>query len=161
MKRRVKVLLAAPFVFVITCILLLLYVFVGQEYVYAKKYANKLLEFKLPEQTEVIDQDFDYGVLYGGGPWGSGGYPTVVAYKKILTKLSERDIFNHFQSKEEFEIYFNGTEELKMNSSNQIWYEGLVKDNENLSTNDNIEEPIEVIIQYRTEFSYPLFIDLY
>ncbi len=159
-KRSVKVLLAVPFVFVTICILFLFYVFVGQKYIYAKKYANELLEFKLPEQTEVIEQDFDYGVLYGGGPWGSGGYPTVVAYKKIVTKLSEKEIYKHYQSKE-FEIYFNGTEELKRNSSNQIWYEGIMKDKDSLSIEQNNEEPIEVIIQYRTEFSYPLFIDLY
>ncbi|MFL0366175.1 hypothetical protein ACH0BF_24600 [Pseudobacillus sp. 179-B 2D1 NHS] len=160
MKRVVKVLITVPFVFVAICILFLFYVFVGQEYVYAKKYANRLLDFELPEKTEVIEQDFDYGVLYGGGPWGSGGYPTVVVNIRILTKLSEKAIFEHYKSKD-FEIYFEGTEELKKNSKNQIWYEGLVKEEDALSTEENNEAPIEVIIQYRTEFSYPFFIDLY
>lgn len=36
------------------------YAFVGQKYVYTKKYANRLLEFELPEKTEVIEQDLDY-----------------------------------------------------------------------------------------------------
>ncbi len=136
------------------------YIFVGQEYIYAKKYANKLLEFELPENTEVIEQDFDYGVLYGGGPWGSGGRPTVVAYKRVLTELSEKEIFEHYYLKD-FEIYFEGTEELNKNDKTQIWYEGFIKNEEALSTEENIEEPIEVIVQYRTEFSYPFFIDFY
>lgn len=136
------------------------YVFAGQKYVYAKKYANRLLEFEVPEKTEVIEQDFDYGVLYGGGPWGSGGYPTMVANKRILTKLSEKAIYEHYNSKD-FEIYFEGTEDLMKNSKNQTWYEGFIKEEDALSTEENNVEPIEVIIQYRMEFSYPFFIDLY
>ncbi|PLR91940.1 hypothetical protein [Bacillus sp. T33-2] len=125
-----------------------------------RKYADKLLEYKVPEKTEVIEQDFDYGVIYGGGPWGNGGYPTLVAYKRILTELSEKEIFDHYNTKD-FEIYFKGAEELKKNNNNQIWYEGYIKKEDALSTEENNEHPIEVIIQYRTEFSYPFFIDFY
>ncbi|MEH7239361.1 hypothetical protein [Bacillus sp. JJ1562] len=142
------------------CGLLLFYIFFGQGYVYAKKYANRLLEYKLPEKTEVIEQDFSYGVLFGGGPRGSGGYPTLVTYQKISTRLSEKEIFEHYNTND-FEIYFEGTEELKKNSYNKIWYEGYMKSEDVLSSEENNEEPIEVIIQYRTEFSYPFFIDLY
>lgn len=42
-----------------------------------------------------------------------------------------------------------------------FWYEGLIKNEDTLKTETNNEEPIEAIIQYRTEFSYPFFIDLY
>lgn len=136
----------------------LFYIFAGQEYVYAKNYADRLLDYKVPEKTKVIEQNFEYGVFYGGGPWGSGGYPTVAAYQKLLTALSEKEIYTHY-STNSFEIYFEGTEERKKNRDNQIWYEGSVKREEALSSKGNEEEPIEVIIQYRTEFSYPFFID--
>lgn len=136
------------------------YFFVGQEYVYAKKYANTLFEFELPESTEVIEKDFDYGVLYGGGPSGSGGYPTLVAYIKISTQLSEKEIFEHYNN-HDFEIYFKGAEEQMRNTKGQMWYEGSIKSEEALSTDDNLKAPIEVIIQHRKEFSYPFFIDFY
>lgn len=136
------------------------YVLVGQEYVYAKKYANRLLKFELPEKTEVIEQDFDYGVLYGGGPWGSGGRPTVVAYKRISTELSEKEIDKHYDTND-FEIYFDGLEDLKVNSNGQLWYEGTIKDKNVLSSQRNENKKMEVIIQYRSEFSYPFFIDFY
>ncbi|MCM3768770.1 hypothetical protein [Neobacillus niacini] len=87
---------------------------------------------------------------------GSGGRPTVAAYKRISTELSEKEIFEHYNTNN-FEIYFEGTEELKKNGNDQIWYEGYMKNENVLSP----EEQIEVIIQYRTEFSYPFFIDLY
>lgn len=151
-----------PFMIVLggLIVLFLFYVFVGQEYLYAKKYANRLLELELPRKSEVIKQDFDYGVIYGGGPWGSGGYPTLVAYKRIRTELSEKEIFEYYNSND-FEIYFDGSVELKKNNKGQIWYEGLMKDEDALSTEKNDEEPMEVMIQYRTEFSYPFFIDFY
>lgn len=159
-KRRVKWAKSIILVLIGLSVLFVSYVFFGQEYVYAKKYANKLLEFEIPVKTEVIDQDFDYGVLYGGGPWGSGGYPTLVVYQRIVTELSEKEVFDHYKTKD-FEIYFEGAEELKQNRKNQIWYEGFMKDEDTLSTEENNDEPIEAIIQYRTEFSYPFFIDLY
>lgn len=160
MKRSVKGIMPVIFILVGLCVLCMFYVFVGQEYVYAKKYANRLLEFELPEKTKVIEQGFDYGVLYGGGPSGSGGYPTLVTYKKILTELSEKEIFEHYNTND-FEIYFEGTEELNKNFNNQVWYEGYIKSEDILSIEENSEEPVEVIIQYRTEFSYPFFIDFY
>ncbi|MBP2242303.1 hypothetical protein J2Z40_002877 [Cytobacillus eiseniae] len=160
MKRNVKWIITVTILLIGLFILFMVYVFVGQEYVYAKKYANRLLEFELPIKTTVIDQDFDYGVIYGGGPWGNGGYPTLVVYQKVITELSEREIFEHYNS-EDFEIYFEGTEELQKNNNNQIWYEGSIKEKTILNTESNSNEPIEAIIQYRTEFSYPFFIDLY
>lgn len=157
MKRSVKWILTVSFVLVGLCVL---YVFVGQEYVYAKKYANELLEFQIPDKTKVIEEDFDYGVIYGGGPWGNGGYPTLVVYQRILTELSQKQIFEHYNRKD-FEIYFEGDEVLKKNNKNQIWYEGVMKDKDTLDTQKNTDHAMEAIIQYRTEFSYPLFIDLY
>jgi hypothetical protein len=136
------------------------YIFFGQEYVYAKKYADKLLDYQLPEKTKALEEEFDYGVLYGGGPWGSGGRPTVVAYKRISTELSEKEIYKHFDTND-FEIYFDGLEEIKVNSKGQMWHEGTTKDANVLSSKSNKKKPLEVIIQYRTEFSYPFFIDLY
>ena len=39
----------------------------------------------------MLDQGFDYGVGDGEGPTGSGGRPTVVAYKKLYFELSEKE----------------------------------------------------------------------
>ena len=143
MKWSVKRKIIVPFIVVGVCVLLMFYVFVGQEYVYAKKYAKRLLEFEIPEKTEVIEQDFDYGIFYGGGPWGSGGYPTFVAYQRVSTELSEKEIFEHYNTKN-FEIYFEGTEELKKNDENQNWFEGTIKDENILNNEENTEKPIEV-----------------
>ncbi|MFC4323058.1 hypothetical protein [Litchfieldia salsa] len=160
MKRSVRWIVAIPFIFVGLFVVFMIYVFAGQEYVYAKNYANQLLEYELPERTTIIEQDFDYGVLYGGGPWGSGGRPTIVAYQRISTELSEEEIYNHYKPKN-FEIYFNGLEDIQENSSGQVWYEGTMKNENLLSSQRNEKKPLEAIIQYRTEFSYPFFIDLY
>lgn len=91
------------------------YIFNGQEYDYAKKNANTLLEFELPKKTKVLKEEFDYGVLYGGGPWGSGGRPTVVAFQRISTELSEKEIHKHYDTNG-FEIYFDGLEDINVNS---------------------------------------------
>ncbi|PFA60049.1 hypothetical protein [Bacillus sp. AFS015896] len=139
---------------------LLLYYIFGQEYRYAKKYANQLFDHPLPEKTEVIEKDFEYGVLYGGGPSGSGGYPTVAAYVKLSSELSEEEIFKHYNNNE-FEIYFEGDETIEKNSEGKIWYEGKKSTGENLNGKSNKEHPIQFIIQSRTEFSYPFFIDFY
>ena len=136
------------------------YFIFGQEYRYAKKHANQLFDYPLPPKTEVIDKDFDYGVLYGGGPWGSGGHPTVAAYMKLSSELSEKEIFEHY-NEDRFEIYFDGNEEIKKNSSGKIWYEGNKSTGENLNDESNEGEPIQFIIQIRGVFSYPLFIDFY
>lgn len=99
----------------------------------------------------MLDQGFDYGVGYGGGPSGSGGRPTVVAYKKLYSKLSEKEGDDYYK-KRGFEIYFEGDKEInKTSDGKKTWYEG--KTHENLRTKDNTEETIEFIIQARTEFT--------
>ena len=143
----------------IVSVLLLYYVF-GQEYRYAKIYANELFDFEIPEKTKVVEQNFDYGVLYGGGPTGSGGYPTVVAYIKLSSELSEKEIFNHY-NKNEFEIFFQDSEIITKNIQGKKWYDGKKSKGENLSFKINNDDPIKFIVQYRKEFSYPFFIDLY
>lgn len=147
-------------IIILAVICMFFYIISSQEQEYAKKYANKLLEFELPEKTKVLKEEFDYGVLYGGGPWGSGGRPTVVAYTRISTELSEKEIYKHYNTNG-FEIFFDGLEDMIVNSKQQIWYEGTIKDENSLSSKRNEETPLEAIIQYRTEFNYPLFIDLY
>ncbi|WP_130805595.1 hypothetical protein [Senegalia massiliensis] len=143
----------------ITIILLLYYVF-GQGHRYAKSYANRLFAYQLPEKTKIIEKDFDYGVLYGGGPRGSGGYPTMVAHMKLSSELSEKEIFNHY-NKNKFEIFFEGYETIKKNSEGKKWYEGQKSTGKTLSDEMNKDEPINFIVQYRTEFNYPFFIDFH
>lgn len=79
----------------------------------AKDFAEEFYAIPLPPKTKIIDQDFNYGVYYGGGPWGSGGRPTVVAYKKLSSELSEKDLVDHYTSNpplEGVEIYFKWDE---------------------------------------------------
>lgn len=108
----------------------------------------------------MIEKYFDYGVLYGGGPWGSGGYPTVVAYMKLSSELSEKELFNHY-NKNKFEIFFEDSEIIEKNREGKKWYEGQNSTGKNLSYKINKNDPINFIVQYRKEFSYPFFIDFY
>ncbi|MEN0644871.1 hypothetical protein MKY91_17080 [Alkalicoccobacillus gibsonii] len=106
--------------------LLSYYVF-GQESRYAKKYANELFDYPLPAETVVLEQGYNYGTFFGGGPWGSDGLPTVAAYLKVKTELSERDIVEYYDKR--FEIYFDGDEHLKVTApdlpgTSKNWYEG-------------------------------------
>lgn len=135
------------------------YIF-GQEYRYAKSFSKQLIEYPLPAKTQVIEKNFDYGVLYGGGPKGSGGYPTVAVYMILSSELSEKEIFEYY-NKGKFEIYFEGNEDIKKNSDGKVWYEGNKSTGENLNGESNENDPIKFIIQIRKEFSYPFFIDFY
>lgn len=141
-------------------IILLLYYVLGQQYRYAKVYANQLFNYPTPERTKIIEKDFDYGVLYGGGPWGSGGYPTMVAYMKLSSELSEQDIFKHY-NQNKFEIFFESSEIIEKNIQGKKWFESEKSKDEELSHESNKNKPINFIVQYRTEFSYPFFIDFY
>ncbi|KYG33647.1 hypothetical protein [Priestia endophytica] len=132
------------------------YIF-GQEHRYAKRYAHQLFDYPLPPKTKIMEQDFDHGVLYGGGPSGSGGYPTVAAYMKLSSELSEKEIFDYYHKKH-FEIYFEGDETMEKDSKGRIWYEGKNAVKENLSIENNKGRPIKFIIQSKKEFSYPFFI---
>lgn len=141
-------------------IILLFYYVLGQGHRYAKLYSSELFYYELPKKTKIIEKNFDYGVLYGGGPTGSGGYPTIVAYMKLSSELSEQAIFTHYNGRE-FEIFFEGSEIIKKNIHGKIWYEGEKSKGEELSEETNENNPIKFIVQYRTEFSYPFFVDFY
>lgn len=127
--------------------------FFSQDEKTAEEFANKVFSYPLPPKTKVLEQGFDYGVSYGGGPWGSGGRPTVVVYKKLCSELSEKEVYDYYKEQDRgFEIYFEGDEEIKKAiDGKRTWYEG--KTRENLDTKDNTGEPIEFIIQVRTEFN--------
>jgi len=127
--------------------------FFSQDKKTAEEFANKVFSYPLPPKTKVLEQGFDYGVGYGGGPWGSGGQPTVVVYKKLYSELSEKEVYDYYKEQERgFEIYFEGDEEInKTFDGKRTWYEG--KTRENLRTKENTGEPIEFIVQVRTLFT--------
>ncbi|MEE6132321.1 MULTISPECIES: hypothetical protein [Priestia] len=120
----------------------------------AKAFAEEFYAIPLPPKTTVIDQAFNYGVFYGGGPWGSGGRPTVVAYKKLSSELSEKELVDYYTSNpplEGIEIYFKWEEKGVTTADNEKkWYEG--KTPKQPSEENNTGSPIEVIIQLREEF---------
>ncbi|QFF98980.1 hypothetical protein PB01_09115 [Psychrobacillus glaciei] len=131
--------------------------FFSQDKKTAEEIANKVFSYPLPPKTKLLEQGFDYGVGYGGGPWGSGGRPTLVVYKKLYSELSEKEVYEYYKESERvlesgFEIYFEGDEEInKTFDGKRTWYEG--KTRENLHAKDNTGEPIEFIVQVRTEFT--------
>ncbi|MFP3729050.1 hypothetical protein U8V72_28080 [Priestia filamentosa] len=136
-----------------------LYYFISHDGRVAKDFANKLYDTPLPPETRIIDKGYDYGVLYGGGPWGSGGHPTVVAYIKISSRLSEKELVNYYSTLPElrtingYEVYFKGyaKRNKRFNEGSRSWYEGTLPAHFNKKRNE--KEPIEVIVQVRTTFT--------
>jgi len=110
----------------------------GQEYLYAKSFASKLYEYPLPDETKVIEKDFAYGVLFGGEPSGSGGFPTVASYIVLESDLSEKDLYDYYNKdkvipipckdtkKIGFEIYF-ADHYNKQIKKDKVWFEGDTK----------------------------------
>lgn len=35
-----------------------------------EEFANEFFSYTLPTKTKIIEKEYDYGVSYGGGPWG-------------------------------------------------------------------------------------------
>ncbi len=126
--------------------------FFSQDKKTAEEYANNFFSYPIPPETKMLEQGFDYGVGYGGGPSGNSGRPIVVAYKKLSSELSEKEVYDYYNEQERaFEIYFEGDEEINKTSDGRTWYEGNTR--ENLHTKDNTGEPIEFIVQVRSEFA--------
>ncbi|SER97386.1 hypothetical protein [Psychrobacillus sp. OK032] len=132
-----------------------------------EEFANEFFSYTLPTKTKIIEKGYDYGVSYGGGPWGSGGQPTAVAYMKLSSELSEKELLDYYEmdnneSLKGFEIYFKGDEEIKKTfDGKHSWYEGTTPSNP--SNESNKGEPIEFIVQKRTVFDSPLgeFVDVF
>ncbi|KGR85501.1 hypothetical protein [Lysinibacillus odysseyi] len=149
----------------------LVYALFGQEYLYARSFASELYEYPLPDKTKVTERNFDYGVLFGGGPSGSGGYPTVASYIEIESELSEKELYDYYNKgnvfsapgedakRVGFEIYFAGHYH-KQIEEGKVWFEGDIQPGE-LGSQKNDGKPIKAIVQIRAEFSYPFFIDFF
>lgn len=147
-----------------------LYVLFGKEYLYAKSFTSKHYEYPLPDKIKVIKKDFAYGVLFGGEPSGSGGYSTVASYIVLESELSEKDLYNYYNKDNVIPIPGEIQRKLALkytlqftiiNKIKKIRY-GL-KGIQSLKNNSqrNEGQPIKAIVQIRTEFSYPFFIDFY
>jgi hypothetical protein len=147
----------------------IVYVLFGERYLYARSFASDLYHYPLPAQTKIINRNFDYGVFFAGGPSGSGGYPTIVAFIEIESKLSSKEIYNYYDKDNVFsapgsenktigfEIYFEDQQN-RREENGKVWYEkdgGPVT----LTTERKGEKPTKAIIQIKTEYSHPLFID--
>ncbi|WP_110926128.1 hypothetical protein [Bacillus massiliglaciei] len=147
-----------------------LYVLFGQKYMYAKSFASELYHYPLPKETKMVDKNFDYGVLFGGGPSGNGGYPTVVSYIEVESDLSRAELYDYYNKENVFsapdsddknvgfEIYFDGYQK-KIEENGKVWYKR--DGNPGTLSSKKGEGKTKAIIQIRTEFSYPFFIDWY
>lgn len=122
------------------------YYIYGQEYRYAKEFANELYEYSIPPNTVLIEKGYDFAYNYGGGPRGNGGYPTVVAFMKLSSSLSEQEIFNYYDQ-DDIEVYFDWWVE---EEKGKEWYEGIKPKPQKLSDKENINKTIKVVIQKRS-----------
>lgn len=131
------------------------YNFLNYEREIAKNFADKLFSYPLPPKTEITDKGFDYEVLYGEDFLGSEDKPTptVVAYIRLSSKLSEKELMDYYKENNDvessvsslkgFEIYFEGEIENKATlMSKKDWYEEL-----HLNKRNNEENPLELIVQ--------------
>lgn len=124
--------------------------FVGKDKREAKDFADKLYSYPLPPETEVINKGYDYGSSYGGTPQGNGNYITAIAYIKLSSNLSEKELIDYYKVIKVSEIYFEGDEEINTSRTGRSWYEGTTPVNPNQEK--NIQKPIELIVQTRTIF---------
>jgi hypothetical protein len=124
--------------------------FLGQDKREAKDFANKLYSYPLPPETEVIYKGYDYGRSYGGTPQGNGNYITAVAYIKLSSKLSEKELIDYYKVVKGSDIYFEGDEVIKTSRTGRTWYEGTTPVNP--SQEKNVQKPIELIVQTKTVF---------
>lgn len=160
-KERGFIVKKSKYIFVIAIILVISWLavsFFSQDKKTAEEFANRVYSFPLPPKTKVVKQGYDYGVSYGGGPWGNGGQPTVVVYQGLSSELSEKELVNYYKeigseipSLKGIEIYLEGDEEIQRTfNGEKTWYEGDTL--KNPSTKDNTDEPIKLIIQVRNIF---------
>lgn len=124
--------------------------FFGKDKREAKDFADKLYSYPLPPETEVIQKGYDYGSSYGGTPLANGNYITAVAYMKLSSNLSEKELIDYYKAINGSEIYFEGDEEINTSRTGRTWYEGTTPVNP--SQEKNIQKPIELIVQTRTIF---------
>ena len=139
------------FIFTIFGVIVSLSFVFGQEDRYAKQFAEEFYDCSFPTKTVLIERGYDYDYIYGGGPSGNGGYPTVVAYMKLSSTLSEKELF-HYYNRQDLEVYFDWWVEVE---EGKKWYEGVTPTLKKLSDEANNEKPINVIIQKRSSLVTP------
>ncbi|MCP3029610.1 hypothetical protein [Halobacillus sp. A5] len=140
----------------LTPVLIIVFLYI-QDKMTVKDYAQEFYSHQLPQNTKILDKGHNFGVFYGGGPWGSGGRPTMVAYMKLSTELSEKEVLDYYnnnnlsiETQNGIEVYFNEGRE-KKEKEGKVWYEG--KSPLYASQDVNQDNPIDLIIQVRTEFN--------
>jgi len=129
------------------------YHFLNYEREVAKNFADKLFSYPLPPKTEITDKGFDYEVLYGEDLWESKDQPTVVAYMRLSSKLSEKELMDYYKENNDVESGVSSLKGFEVKVEEEIenratfmsekdWYEELNKRN-------NEENPLELIVQVK------------
>lgn len=129
------------------------YHFLNYEREVAKNFADKLFSYPLPPKTEITDKGFDYEVLYGEDLWESKDQPTVVAYMRLSSKLSEKELMDYYKENNDVESGVSSLKGFEVKVEEEIenratfmgekdWYEELNKGN-------NEENPLELIVQVK------------
>ncbi|RAS77257.1 hypothetical protein [Priestia endophytica] len=124
----------------------------------AKKFANKLFSYPLPPKTEITAKGFDYEVLYEGEFFKEEDPFTVVAYIRLSSELSEKELtdyynknndgFSDISSLKGFEVQFEGEQEIQeVLIGKKTGYKKL-----NPSKKSNEGNPIELTVQVGNMF---------
>ncbi|RPK14753.1 hypothetical protein [Priestia endophytica] len=124
----------------------------------ARKFANKLFSYPLPPKTEITAKGFDYEVLYEGEFLENEDSFTVVAYVRLSSKLSEKELIDYYKRNHDgfsdisplksFEVQFERSQEIQEGLiGKKTWYK-----ESNLSKKNNEGNPIELIVQVRNMF---------
>ncbi|MGG4268235.1 hypothetical protein [Peribacillus simplex] len=132
-----------------------------------EEFANNFFSYTLPTKPKIIEKGYDYGVSFGGGPWGNAGQPTAVAFMKLSSELSEKELMDYYEidnnkSLKGFEVYFKSDEEIRETfDGKHSWYEGTTSSNPSKESNKG--EPIEFILQKRMVFdsSFGEYVELF
>ncbi|MBG9813717.1 hypothetical protein [Priestia endophytica] len=131
------------------------YHFLNYEREVAKNFADKLFSYPLPPKTEITDKGFDYEVLYGEDLWESKDQPTVVAYMRLSSKLSEKELMDYYKENNDVESGVSSLKGFEVKVEEEIenratfmgekdWYEEL-----NVNKRNNEENPLELIVQVK------------
>lgn len=155
---------------IIAFLVLLIYLtiyYIGQPDRVSNEFAKKLFDYPLPNETTLIEQkQFNGRNWIGGG--GSGGEWNVVAYMKVNTQLSKREIVNYYSIAGDFpfpnsdkhgvkvEIYFENNRKLVDYREGKYYVtrKGFHQTIDNISSNELEGVSNEVIIQIVSGFKY-------
>ncbi|SDT56624.1 hypothetical protein SAMN05444162_5015 [Paenibacillaceae bacterium GAS479] len=153
---------------IVVLIIVLIVVYIGKPERVSNRFAQNLFNYPLPAETTLLEKKQYNGRNWVGG--GSGGYWSVIAYIKLNTKLSQREIVRYYKLAGEFpypdpdnnirgvqpEIYFEDNRKL-IEASEGTYYLTERGSHQAVETIDKMDQEgaaNEVIVQIVSGFKY-------